>query len=509
MGSQSPPATDGLPLRSLLALAELPLYQFRPRPDCPEEFDQQTSFLNSRAKISVAMGGNRSGKTETAAQKVARLLVCQQEPPRKDAPFVVISDTYSQVGEICWKEKLFRILPPDVVDWSRVEWYSVKRGLPYTVPLRPRAGTGHNWTLEFRSVDQGRQHFQGRSFGGFWFSEQFPFDVFEECLARVSDYWFDGAQIAEFTPLDADLAVSIEERMDQQPPGWEFFRLNTLKNTTLAKGFTDAFFSAVSPELLATRQTGAMPTFLGAIYTNFNPSIHVINEAGWERLFERPAPQRFCDFAELSQSFPPGFLFRRGVDWGESVEHPFVCLWGAKDGGGNWVIFDEYVEDTGTVLYAERQEEIRLRWPWPTGNTHFGSTYADPSRPLMIQEFQRGGIPIQAAHNDVDAGIEYVRNLLKPNQLTKRPSIYLYKPHCPRLVKELRKYRWIRGVDSGKNPHVAARCPLKWQDDCCDALRYLVYSDRHRGPSGESPTPEVATTNRFGVLLDSSRRRPL
>jgi phage terminase large subunit-like protein len=493
----------------LAELAAQPLYQFQPRPDCPEEFDQQTGFLNSRAKVVVAMGGNRSGKTETAAQKVARYMLCHQDPPRPDTPFVVVSDTYTQVGEICWKEKLSRILPKDSVDWSRVEWYSVKRGLPYVVPLRPRPGGNCNWSLEFRSVDQGRQHFQGRSFGGFWFSEQFPFDVFEECLARVSDYWFDGGQIAEFTPLDADLAVSIEERMDAQPPGWEFFRLNTLKNKTLAQGFTDAFFAAVSPELLATRQTGAMPTFLGAIYTNFNPAVHVLDEASWWRMFDRPPPERYCsELHELQRSFPPGFLFRRGLDWGESAEHPFVCIWGAKDGGGNWVIFDEYVEDTGTVLYRDREEEIKLRWPWPSqSNAHFGATYADPSRPLLIREFVDAGIPTQAAHNDVDAGIEYVRNALTVNKLTRQPGLVIYKPNCLRLTKEMRKYRWIRGVESGRNPHVAARCPLKWQDDTVDALRYLLYSDRHRGPNHEEAAPEVVTGSRFGVLLDSIRRK--
>ena len=621
-------------------IADEPMFRFVPRPDCPEEFDQQSSFLRSRAKVSIAMGGNRclgaeseiydpvahcyrrigeitgpfhvmsrnmetgsfeiaeasapwvkgrdrlyrvslsngrsfvatmahrvldsrgtwvavqdlsvgdvlipspalyestvysiefvredvfydisvpgnenyqcagvfhhnSGKTETAAQKCARFVLCDRDPPRPDTPFVVFSDTYKQVGNICWKEKLSRIIPKDSVDWPRVTWYSRKEQLPYVVPLRKRHGTDNNWQLEFHSLDSGRSKFQGRSFGGFWFSEQFEFEIFEEVLRGCSDYWFGGGQFAEFTPIDPDLSVAIEERMDSQPVGWEFFRLNTMRNTTLAKGFTDAFFSAVSPELLATRKTGAMPSFQGSIYPGFNPAIHVIDEAGWMRLFGKPAPPRYCDPAEFRRSMPAGWHFRRGMDWGESAEHPFVCLWGMKDGGGNWVVFDEYVEDTGAVLYAERREEIKLRWPWQNGNAFYGQAFADPSRPMLISEFNQAEIPTTAAQNSVKDGIEYVRKTMAVNRVTGRPGLLVYKPNCPKLIKGLRKYRWIRGVTEGKNPHVAQMAPLKWQDDEVDALRYMLYSDRSRLGRSEATPAIVADAKRHGVLLEGGRR---
>lgn len=485
-------------------LTEEPMWRFTPRPDMPEDFDQQTGFLESRAKVAIAMGGNRSGKTETAAQKAARYMLCYQDPPRPDTPFMVFSDTYKQVGNICWKEKLSRIIPKDAIDWDRVTWFSSKEQLPYVVPLVKRPN-GNNWQIEFHSLDSGRSKFQGRSFGGFWFSEQFDFDIFEEVIRGCSDYWFDGGQFAEFTPIDPDLSVAVEERMDAQPPGWEFFRLNTLKNSTLAAGFTDSFFATVSPELLATRQTGAVPTFVGSVYPNFNPAIHLLDQAGWERRFGATIPGRYCERGEFVRAMPPNWFYRRGIDWGESAEHPFVCLWGMKDGGGNWVIFDEYIEDTGTVMYSDRREEIKLRWPWQNGNPHYGQTFADPSRPMLISEFTRDGIPCSAASNAVDNGIEYVRNLLKVNQVSRTPSLTIYKPNCPTLVKQLRKYRWVRGVTDGKNPHVARQVPLKWQDDAPDALRYLVYSDRSRPAKGGAKRFEVPNeTHRHGVLLDQS-----
>ena len=39
--------------------------------------------------------------------------------------------------------------------------------------------------------------------------------------------------------------------------------------------------------------------------------------------------------------FPDEVTHFRAVDWGASIEHPFVCLWGYVDGQGDWKIYDE------------------------------------------------------------------------------------------------------------------------------------------------------------------------
>lgn len=478
-----------------LALDELldgSLYKFQPRPNRPELYDQQTGFLESRAKVSVCLGGTGSGKTETAAQKAARFILWDQPPPVPDTPFFILSDTYRQVGNICWKEKLSRIIPGSCVDWERCEWWRPKQNLPLVINLKKWPGTVNNWSIEFRALEQGREAFQGRSIGGFWLSEQFAFDVFEELQGRCRDNWFDGGQFVEFTPIDPDLAIPMEEKFDEWVGGkladWAFFRLNSNLNDKISATWRESYWSSLSAEILATRQTGAFPGFLGQIFQNFNPAIHALDDEEWNRRYGRPItgkpgqftamPGRYCDWAEFKALMPVGVWYRRGIDWGESTDHPFVTLWGFKDGAGNWAIFDEYVEDTGTVLYSDRREEIKNRWPWPLANPYFGQTYADPSRPMLIQEFSNDGIPASSAHNSVDNGIEYVRKLLKVNRITRRPQLVIHKGNCPRLIKEMRKYRWVRGVTEGKNPHVARAVPLKWSDDTVDALRYLTFSDR-------------------------------
>ena len=145
---------------------------WRPRPDKPAEFDQQSGFVNSRDLVSFALGGNGSGKTACAAKKCADFVMATP-PPRKDTPFWILAEDYTQVCEVCWAEKLNgqKFLPDAVVDWERVDWLKPRQNWPLMVPLKKHPN-GKNWRLEFRSYAQGWKAQQARSIGGFWFSEQ-------------------------------------------------------------------------------------------------------------------------------------------------------------------------------------------------------------------------------------------------------------------------------------------------------------------------------------------------
>lgn len=476
--------------RAALALLESSLYTFEPRPDRPEIHDEQAGFVASRSKVSICRGGTGSGKTEAAAQKTARFLLWDQAPPRFDTPFWVVSDSYQQVMEICWKEKLARIIPRDCVDWARIQWFKPDQEWPFRVPLKPWPGNPHaNWVLEFKSIEQGRGKLQGRSIGGFWFSEQFPFEIFEECLGRCRDYWFDGGQIAEFTPLDPNLSAEFEIREDDPPVDWQFFRLNSQSNTATSDTWKKSYFSSVSQEQKETRLTGAYGSYVGQIYQTFNNKIHVLTDKTWAEVAGAALPD-----------FPAGVFHRRGIDWGESHEHPFVCLWGFRNGSGQWFIYDELVDDAA-MLYQDRRKEIKKRWPWPKSGYH-GQTYADPSRPGLINEFNCDGISTQPASNSIDNGIECVRRLLQINEVTEQPSLFIYGPNCLRLVKSLRSYRWKRSSGVGINPAVARREPLKRDDDPADALRYMLYSEsqwKDIAPSSQRTERDFTRHGVYGV----------
>ena len=364
---------------------------------------------------------------------------------------------------MCWQEKLSKYLPAELVDWQRISWYRPNRNWPFSVPLLTRKKHPRsNWVIEFKSYEQGREKMQARSIGGFWFSEQFPWDIFVEVLRGCRDYMFPGGQICEFTPVDPAKAVEVAElyrnwqRNPKSKVGWNFYRLNTCENTGVSTEWRSMFFQTVSEEMLETRMTGEFARYEGAIYQTFNPEVHLRPNIEWQQCKQ----------------------FRRGIDWGASIEHPFVCLWAAQDGNGQWRVFDEY-RSTAQESAVTHAINIIQRRPWPSGeDARFGTTWVDPSRPDNITLFAEMGIDVTPANNAVDAGIETVRHALKINHGTGEPGLIIDDENCPNLAKNIATYRWLQSSRKGLNPNAARPQPLKFQDDECDALRYILFSER-------------------------------
>lgn len=466
---------------------------FVPRPDSPENFDQQSSFVFNRDSVAFLVAGNASGKSAAAAYKTARFLLVDQPPPRKDTPFWIIGPNYDLSISMCWGEKLHgeQYLPDCEVDWDRVTYLSRKEDYPSSVPLRPwpsyRGGhPGKNWKIEFKSVEQGRQALQARSIGGFWFTEQFPWPIFEETLRGCRDYMFPGGQFAEFTPIEPELCLGLEKLMDKPPPGWRFYQCNTECNTTLAKGWAEQFFATVAEEMIMTRKIGALATFKGVIFETFNPLVHVVDE---EELL-----------------FPLGAWHYRGIDWGASSQHPFVCIWAYRDGIGDWWVYDEYWCAQQGITTAEHAHEILDRWPdiWQPGPHNKGETFADPSRPDCFTNCAAEGLVIFPGSNDVFAGIDTVRSLLKINPFTQRPRLRISR-RCVHLIEEIRKYRWKEArnaMGALKLSDLPKPSPLKKDDDCCDALRYILYSvEKQKGAPPSSIRNPGQDSQRKSVQL--------
>jgi phage terminase large subunit-like protein len=476
---------------------------FEARPDCPEDFDQQTAYVEAKDSVSFCLGGNGSGKTAASAKKCADFLLSTR-PPRKDTPFWIIAQSYNQVCSVCWNEKLWEagFLPKWEVDVDRIVWLKPTLNWPLMVPLKPW-DDGNNWLLEFKSYEQGRQAMQARSIGGFWFSEQVAWPIFLEVLRGCRDYMYPGGQFLEFTPIEPDLCVAVEHIMDNPPHGWGFYRLNTDRNrANLAPDWYDSFFGSVPDEMMATRKTGALATFEGVIYQTFNPAFHVIHD-------DNPV-------------WRSGMTHHTATDWGASAEHPFVTVWGCYDGMGEWTVYDEYWSTSQDAITQDHAAEVLARsiaWGWPEpdffrdphprqayfvqqvkkrvrelrpagikpveGST-YGENYADPSRPGEINAFNQWGITTSPASNDVYKGIDIVRSRLKINPMTGKSRLYFHE-RCKHAIEEHRKYRWLRKKPNSLWTTAAARpVPLKKDDDTADAVRYLIASvERGRG---QAPT---------------------
>ena len=201
---------------------------------------------------------------------------------------------------------------------------------------------------------------------------------------------------------------------------------------------------------------------------------------------------------------------RRGIDWGAGPENDFVCEWGAKNGLGQWFIYDEEVSNDQSKTTVDHLTDVFHRWEWPEDNQMYGVTYADPSSPDNIRIAGKlnqynpsvENLSMQRGKNSVLEGIEHIQYLLKPQipvpmldaqgkpimdpetgkcAVKLEPKLFIHRTNCPKLIQQMKSYRWLRGSDPtmklSRNPRDPLRAPLKKNDHCADALRYVCFSD--------------------------------
>ena len=87
--------------------------------------------------------------------------------------------------------------------------------------------------------------------------------------------------------------------------------------------------------------------------------------------------------------------------------------------------------------------------------------YPDPAEPDRIETLRQMGFNCREVSKDVDAGIDYVRELLLQGRIR-------ISKNCPNLIREFETYCYEDGKEK----------PIKEFDHLLDALKYALYSHR-------------------------------
>lgn len=471
-------------------------FTFTPRADQPDRGDEQSAFYNSKHEgLTFLLGGNGAGTTSCSLAKVAKFLLEDQPPPRFDTPFWIIAETYEQVMEACWKEKLHGagLIPECEIDWERIAWYRPNQDWPYSVPLKPWPNRpGKNWKIEFKSYKQGRTKMQARSIGGFLFVEQFPWGILEEVLRGCREYAFTGNKLAEFTPIDPDRSAPLQEMMERDtlPVSWHVYFANTecaVEAGHVTQQWFDEFFGMLPPDTRDCRMKGHFGKFEGAIYPMWSPAIHEVTDEIIEKMWGDP--------------FPNTVYHRRTIDWGAGPSNAFVNLWyysrPVRNSDGEIIdwqhyVYDEYYSTDQNKTTVEHLVEVIDRsraWGWEDNSMLYGATYADPSSPERIRTASKldqytpdrpdiKGIAITPANNSVMEGIEHVQYLLLPSTLLGgQRRLYVNRERCPQLCSQMKRYRWMTPTEAGPD---APKAPFKKDDHAVDGLRYGVFTEAAR-----------------------------
>lgn len=432
------------PINVNWAELDLPIFKFRPLPK-----GNQRAFIESKSLIQCILGGNASGKSQTAAYKVARQILFTK-PPRKGCPFWVISQSYEMVCGTAWSEKLKPLIPANKIAWT--SWHNKARDWPSA------AGLTNGWVLEFKSWEQGRDAFQARSIGGAWFDEQFPQDIFIETFARTRDY--SSPIYVSLTPINPD--PFLQEQYDGSAADWEFFSLDLEDNRESRGGYlkdswVDAFIAKIPKDFRDTRIKGKFGAFQGAVFKEWNRLIHVID----------PFPG----------NIPPteGFCVR-GIDFG--FGNPFCCLWGHKSHDGIWTIYDEHYEAERFIEY--HAAAIKMR-PHPRQN--YSNTWADPEDIEARMKLNEMGVDNSISDKSIMLGLELIMKLLMPME-NGIPRLRVTR-NCANLIREMPIYHWPKNSSATRNPDDR---PVDKDNHAVDAMRYLLYNEEMSGGTMLMPT---------------------
>ncbi len=199
-----------------------------------------------------------------------------------------------------------------------------------------------------------------------------------------------------------------------------------------------------------------------------------------EMLCERPSREGLVyrgfdgDRHVIDYVFDPDRPTYAALDFGYT--NPTVCLF-AQVSDGVLVVFHEYRrsgETTATHAQVLRPlfERFRVQRAW-----------ADPSGAEQRSVLAAQGVRTEPADNDLFRGLEAVRARLKADPVTGRVGL-LFDRRVKHTLKEMGQYRYRPGSEE----------PVKEDDHCMDALRYLCRALRERA-------------RRARVKLTSPRRR--
>ena len=161
-----------------------------------------------------------------------------------------------------------------------------------------------------------------------------------------------------------------------------------------------------------------------------------------------------------------------GCDYG--IYNPQVYLEGYKirksgDPVPYFYIENEYYYDGRKSMRQKTDSEYVSDFLSFVDDKQCKQVIIDPSASSLIAAMRSEGIAVMKAKNDVNDGIRIVYELMASGH------ILINKDRCKNLISELGLYIWNdkkteRGIDE----------PVKQNDHCCDALRYLINSTTNK-----------------------------
>lgn len=436
---------------------------------------KQIAFHKCSKKIRFVFGGNRSGKTECGAVEAiwrARGIHPYRENKANVSGWIV-SVSYEVQRDVA-QNKVLSYLPKEWIE--EIVMASGRRGSPehgIIDHIVIRNVFGGFSTLGFKSLDQGREKFQGASLDFVWFDEEPDEDVYRECIMRVLDR--EGDVWCTMTPLKGLTWVYEDIYLSDNPDVWHIV-MDWSDNPYLNPKETAKLESMMSKEELETRKSGKFRASSGLVYPEFDADVHVVEPF--------PIPKDWQD----NISIDPG------------LRNPLSAHFYAVDYDGNiYVIAEHYKAEKDIDYHADMIKAIAKELDWHTdekGRLRALIDSAAEQKTLASAKsvaelfYERDIIVNTAVNKDLWSGIARLKSLF----LQRPPRIFIFKS-CTNLIREIKSYRYGDGDR-----------PKKTDDHALDELRYYVMS-KPMPPAQKKTSESIIARDKKRLYRELTRKR--
>jgi PBSX family phage terminase large subunit len=382
---------------------------------------QQEFIRHSIAKINIAHGAIRSGKTYASLLRFAELVI---DCP--DNKIIMIGNSFSTI-----KENAVKFLTDELF-----------KGYCIWKPGTQKLIFGNKEIRVIGANDEGSvRAIQGNTHSLAYVDEltTIPYNFVDMLTTRLSHDW--SKLVATCNPnspvhpvktnlvgnKDPSYCYSLHFEIDDNP------HLSENTKRDLKTQYTGLFYKRYI--------LGQWISAEGSIYSDFSRETHVVDR-------EPGAAQRY-------------FV---GVDYGMQNAFVAVMLGTRNDHSPHMWVKKEFVWDPKKMYRQKTNSELADHLEQFCEGHNVRGIYLDPSAESFEVELKRRKMRVIQADNDVYPGITFVANLISNHELKVTKD-------CPTLIGELEMYTWdpkkaLRGIEE----------PIKANDHSVDALRYVVFS---------------------------------
>lgn len=435
-----------------------------------DEYSQQNEIrkdivLRVKTKLGfsifVVFGGNRSGKTELGAGVVAEIFGTMWQ---KRIWCATLSDISIKVQQ----RKLNSLIRKKDIRYGD---FNDVRGWKNNI-ITSRT----NSYINFKTYEQGRVSFQGDDLDVIWLDEECPWDIFQECIARITDR--NGILLLTFTALMGFTRL-VNFLWGTDNPDVKTTILTIQMNPFIGKAEKERFMRLVDPDEYESRIEGKPHLKQGLIYKEFS-QLHQID-----------------DFDALNQAIlnPDEWKISEGIDPHERTPHHWIrfayhipkdrlyvidCLKAPQE--------SMLIKDFSRMLNAKRVFSPRKKFEIEYCQIDTSSMKPDvivkqnendeqENVCTIRTEFFKHGINTVLVQKDNALGINLVKGRLKfdkniEGKIIRAPKLFVFKS-CVGVIAEFMRYSWDSYVSASRSERKEQlNSPLKKDDHYMDIIKY-------------------------------------